>query len=332
MPLDRRRFLVLSAGSAASVGVTSLAAGAAGAAVAAEAAMRPVAPGAEAPPQAPAAQAAQGVFTPLRRNVGCFSLRGGTAGFLVNEDAVAVVDSQFPDSAQVLVAGLSERSGARPVDVLVNTHHHGDHTGGNGVLRGVTRTMVAHAMAVEHLRNPPAGTPAEEDLIPEVTFTDRWSTALGDERITARHYGRAHTSGDAVVTFEEANVAHMGDLMFHRRHPVVDRAAGATLRGWIEVLERTVAEHARDTLYVFGHAGAGLPVTGTFTDLLRFRDYLDAVLARVGAEIQAGGSREAFLVPGPPLEGFEDFGPFGQTGAREVRTCAWEELADGHQG
>jgi cyclase len=322
MPIDRRRFLALSAGSAAAVGATTLTA----------AALRPVALGAQAPPQAPAAQAAQGIFTPLRRNVGCFSLRGGTAGFLVNEDAVAVVDSQFPDAAEVLLAGLGERSGARPVDVLVNTHHHGDHTGGNGVFRGVTRTRVAHAMAVEHLRNPPAGTPADADLIPEVTFTDRWSTALGDERITARHFGRAHTSGDAVITFEEANVAHMGDLMFHRRHPVVDRAAGATLRGWIGVLERTVAEHTRDTVYVFGHAGAGLPVTGTFTDLLRFRDYLDAVLARVSAEIQAGGSREAFLVPGPPLEGFEDFGPFGQTGAREVRTCAWDELAEGRQG
>jgi cyclase len=320
MPIDRRRFLSLSATSAASVGAASLAAGTA---------LRPGSAAAQASAPAAAPQAAQGTFTLLRRNVGYFSLRGGTAGFLVNEDAVAVVDSQFADSAQILVAGLDERSGGRRVDVLLNTHHHGDHTGGNGVFRGVTRTLVAHAMAVEHLRNPPTGEPAEAAFIPEVTFTDRWSEALGDEQITARHHGRAHTSGDAVITFEEANVAHMGDLMFHRRHPVVDRAAGATLRGWIDVLERTVEGHARDTIYVFGHAGAGLPVTGTFTDLLRFRDYLGAVLERVGAELRAGGDRETFLVPGPPLEGFEDFGPFGQAGAREVRTCAWDELADG---
>jgi len=327
MSVDRRRFLVLAAGTAAasatSFGPASLAAGAA---------LRPDPPGGRpspSPPSPPNLQAAEGTYTLLRRNVGCFSLRGGTAGFLVNEDAVAVVDSQFADSAQVFVAGLNQRSGGRGVDVLVNTHHHGDHTGGNGVFRSVTRAMVAHAMAVEHLRNPPAGAPAEADFIPEVTFTDRWSADLGDERVTARHHGRAHTSGDAVVTFEEANVAHMGDLMFHRRHPVVDRAAGATLRGWIEVLERTVEGHGRDTVYVFGHAGPGLPVTGTFTDLLRFRDYLDAVLERVGVQIRAGGDREAFLVPGPPLEGFEDFGPFGPSGAREVRSCAWEELSEG---
>jgi cyclase len=271
-------------------------------------------------------QDARGTFTSIRRNVGFFTLRGGTVGYLVNDDGVAVVDSQFPDSAAVLVAGLDERSGGRPVDCLVNTHHHGDHTGGNPVFQGVARTVVAHEAAVEHMRNPPGGQPPADPHLPDQAFSDRWSLDLGDERVTAVHRGRAHTSGDAVVTFEQANVAHMGDLMFHRRHPVVDRAAGATLRGWIEVLEGTVDAHARDTVYVFGHAGSGLPVTGTFTDLLRFRDYLDAALAWVAEQQRAGRSRDEVLALRDPLPGFEDFGPFGQPGAREIRTCAWEEL------
>ncbi len=309
MSIDRRHFLALTATGVASAGL-----GGGG--------FRPA-------PAGVAPQGAQGLFLPIRRNVGFFTLRGGTVGTLVNDDGVAVVDSQFPDSAEVLVAGLGERSGGRQVDVLVNTHHHGDHTGGNGVLRGVTRSIVAHQMAAEHLRNPPAGNPADPSFIPEVTFTDQWSTGIGDERIVARHHGRAHTSGDAVVTFEEANVAHMGDLMFHRRHPVVDAAAGATLRGWIDVLERTVEGHPRDAVYIFGHAGPGFPVTGSFTDLLRFRDYLDGVLASVDRAIRSGQDRESFIVAGPTLEGFEDFGPFGQPGPREVRSCAWEELSGG---
>ncbi len=274
-------------------------------------------------------QEARGVFTPIRRNVGSFSLRGGTVGFLVNDDGVAVVDSQFPDSAEALVAGLAERSGMRPVDCLVNTHHHGDHTGGNPVFRGVAERVVAHEMAAEHMRNPPGGQPPADPHLPTETFADRWSLDLGDERVVARHHGRAHTSGDAVVTFEEANVAHMGDLMFHRRQPVVDRASGATLRGWIDVLERTVRDHGRDTIYIFGHAGAGLPVTGTFTDLLRFRDYISGVLEFVDAERRAGRSRDEMFATAGPLDGFEDFGPFGQPGAREIRSCAWEELAEG---
>jgi cyclase len=247
-------------------------------------------------------------------------------GYLVNDDAVAVVDSQFPDSATALVAGLGERSGGRPVDCLVNTHHHGDHTGGNPVFRGVARAVVAHAAAAEHMRNPPTGQPPADAYFPTETFSDQWSLDLGDERVVARHHGRAHTSGDAVVTLERANVAHMGDLMFHRRQPVVDRAAGATLRGWIDVLERTVEGHARDTVYIFGHAAPGLPVTGTFTDLFRFRDYITATLEFVDAERRAGGSRDDVLALTGPLTGFEDFGPFGQPGAREIRTCAWEEL------
>ena len=117
--------------------------------------------------------------------------------------------------------------------------------------------------------------------------------------------------------------------MFHRRHPVVDRAAGATLRGWIQVLERTVADHPRDTVYIFGHAGAGLPFTGTFTDLLRFRDYLGAALDFVQASMQEGRNRDEVLALEGPLPGFEDFGPFGRPGAREIRTCAWDEITEG---
>jgi cyclase len=272
------------------------------------------------------AQEARAVFTPIRRNVGFFTMRGGTIGYLVGSDAVAVVDSQFPEQAAACLSGLNERSGGRTVDCLVNTHHHGDHTAGNVAFRGSVNTVVAHAMAAEHMRNPPGSQAPGDQLYPDVTFSDAWSLDVGDETIWARHYGRAHTSGDAVITFERANVAHMGDLLFHRRHPVVDRAAGATLHGWMQVLDRTVADHPKDTVYIFGHAAPGLPATGTFTDLVRFHDYLGAVLDRVGAQIRAGGSRDEILARQEPLAGFEEFGPFRDPGAREIRTCAWEEL------
>lgn len=271
----------------------------------------------------------EGTFTPIRRNVGFFTMRGGTIGWLVNTDAVVVVDSQFPAEAAACLAGLDARSGGREVDALVNTHHHGDHSGGNATFRGRARRVVAHRMADEHMRNPPGGQPPEDQLFPDTTFTDSWSGDVGDERVLARHYGRAHTSGDAVITFEQANVAHMGDLLFHRRHPVVDRAAGATMRGWMEVLDRTVADHAKDTVYIFGHAAAGLPVTGTFTDLERFRDYLGAVLDFADAQLRAGHSAEEVLAMRDALRGFEEYGPFGQQGARESLTCAVAEVQAG---
>jgi cyclase len=293
--------------------------------------------------------AQQGTFTPIRRNVGTFTMRGGTVGWLVNPRGVAVVDTQFPAEARVLLAGLQQRSGNRGVDVLLNTHHHSDHSSGNGVFRGAARRVVAHGMADQHMRRapqpqqaqqpqpaqpqPPQQQPTQppppEPLYPDTTFTHTWSTEIGDERIVARHHGRGHTSGDAVFTFERANVVHMGDLAFHRRHPVVDRAAGASMRNWVRLLQEVASAHARDTIYIFGHAGEGLPVTGSSVELLQFRDYLGAVLAFVERHVAAGRSREEILAMRAPLAGFEAWGPFGQAAARDPLTVAYEEVTTG---
>ena len=286
---------------------------------------------------------AQPVFTPLRRNVGTFTMRGGTVGWLVSAGGVAVVDTQFPAEARALLEGLQARSKNRGVDVLLNTHHHGDHTGGNGVFRGVARRVVAHGMADQHMRRapvpqqqqqqpaPPQPPPqnAPEPLYPDTTFTHTWSADVGGERIVARHHGRGHTSGDAVITFERANVVHMGDLMFHRRHPVVDRAAGGSMRNWTRLLEQVANAHARDTIYIFGHAGAGLPVTGSSADVLQFRDYLGAVIAFVERQVAAGRSREEILAMREPLAGFEPWGPFGPPSGRDPLSVAYDEVTTG---
>lgn len=304
MTTTRRAFLTTSAGV--------LAAGAIGARV--RAAQQPAAP---APPVVP-------VFMPIRRNVGFFTGTGGTIGYLINPAGVAVVDSQFPNTAEMCLAGLNERSGRRPVDVLANTHHHGDHTGGNIAFKGVAKKVVSHARAAEFMRQPPGRqAPTTEQLYPTETFTDTWTMSIGDEVLSAKYYGTAHTSGDAVLTFEQANVAHMGDLMFNARHPVVDRPAGASLRHWITVLEETTAAHDASTIYIFGHGGPGAPVTGSRRDLLHMRDYLTALLARVEGERRAGRTKEQITGATDVLKGFEENGPLIPT----VLTSAYDELA-----
>src|SRR5687767_3733217 len=272
------------------------------------------------------AQAPEPVFTPIRRNVGFFTMRGGTTGYLVNEGGVVAVDSQFPAEGKAFLDGLKTRAENRPVDFLINTHHHGDHTGGNGSFRGAAKKVVAHVKADEHMRQPPGGQPPTDQLFPDTTFTETWSADVGDERVSARYYGRAHTSGDAVITFERANVVHMGDLMFNQRHPVVDCPAGASLRGWMTVLERVPRDHANDTTYIFGHANTGLPVTGTQADLAKFRDYLGAVLAHVESQVKAGRSRDEIFAMRDPLAGFESYGRFGEPRGRDPISCAYEEL------
>ena len=265
-------------------------------------------------------QAPEPVFTPIRRNVGFFTMRGGTIGYLVNPDAVVVVDSQFPAEGKAFLEGVNTRSGNRPVDFLINTHHHGDHTGGNVSFRGAAKKVVAHAKAAEHMRQPPGGQPPADQLYPDTTFTETWSADAGDERVMARHYGRAHTSGDAVITFERANVAHMGDLMSYQRNPRADRPAGASIVNWIPVLENVVKDHGGDTIYIFGHAKVGERVTGTSKDLLELRDYFTAMLDFTKKAIAAGKTQEEVLKTAA-IPGFDRY-----EGTPTALSAAYEEL------
>ena len=260
---------------------------------------------AQAPP------AVTGTFTPLRRNTGYFAGRGGTIGWLIAPDGLVVVDTQFPDTAQQCLDGIKTRS-ARPIDLLVNTHHHGDHTGGNAVFKPHVGGILAHAN-VPGLQQkaaaapPPAGQPPPPaPTVADKTYEKEWEQTIGDETLRLKYYGPAHTGGDSVVTFVTANVVHMGDLMFNKRHPFIDRPSGASIGNWVSVLESTVKDHEKDTIYIFGHAKDALPVTGDQDYLLEMRNYLTAVLDITRKAIADGKSRDETVKLGP-LPKFEDY-------------------------
>lgn len=259
----------------------------------------PVAPKGGAPAAAPE-------FKPLRRNAGYFTARGGTIGWLVNPAAVAAVDTQFPDTAKLFLEGLPGRAG-RKFDVVINTHHHGDHTGGNAVLKPEARMLVAHANVPELQRQRAAADKkGDAPTVPDTTFADAWRRDLGDETVSLKYHGAAHTKGDIVTHFEKANVIHMGDLMFNRLYPVIDRPGGASIKGWIGVLEKVAKDYPRDAVYIFGHGHAKFGVTGASGDLLVFRDYLSALLEHVQKQIAVGQPKEE-VVKLENLAGFPDF-------------------------
>lgn len=256
------------------------------------------------------------VFTPVRRNVAYFTGRGGTIGYLINSGGVLVVDSQYPDSAKVFLAGLNDRAPHRAVDVLVNTHHHADHTGGNPAFRGVAKTIVAQTRvpALQKEANERAPAPVEQ-VYADTTFEDQWSRDLGDERVHARKFTPAHTGGDIVVAFERANVVHVGDLVWNGLQTFVDRPGGASAVNWISVCERIAAIYPKDAVYLIGHAKPGLPgqpglpVAVAHADVLAMRDYLTALVEHVRKEIAAGHSRDAIVNSTALLGGFESRGP-----------------------
>ena len=263
-------------------------------------------------------------FTAVRGNVGIFTARGGTMGWLINPDAVVVVDSQFADTARMFLDGLGERT-SRRIDVLINTHHHGDHTAGNQTLRPSVEKIVAHANVPRlQRRQAEARDTGAAQAYADETFDENWSLDAGGERVSARHYGPAHTGGDGVIFFEDANVVHMGDLMFNHRHPFVDRPGGASIRNWITTLEQVVADHDSDTTYLFGHSGPGWPITGPRSVLLGMRDYFAGLLEYVEQGIAAGKSAEE-IAQVEQLPGFAEYS--GQP-ARTIGT-AYEEVTAG---
>lgn len=272
--------------------------------------------------QAPGAQpaAAKPEFRDVRRNVGVFTARGGTIGYLVTPDAVIVVDSQFADTAPMFLDGLKPKT-TRKIDLLINSHHHPDHTGGNKAMQPSVAKIVAHANVPGLQRKQAAAQKSEANqAYADTTFERDWKASVGKETVSARHYGPAHTGGDIVITFQNANVAHMGDLMSFQRNPRADRPAGASIVNWVPVLENTVKDHAADTIYIFGHSKVGERVTGSSKDLLELRDYFSAMLDFTRKAIASGRSLEEVMKT-PAIPGFERY-----EGTPTALQAAYEEL------
>lgn len=249
----------------------------------------------------------QGEFTSLRRNVGYFTEQGGTIGWLASPDAMVVIDSQYPETAKNCLNGLKDRSD-HPLDLLINTHHHGDHTSGNPVFEGVAEQMVAHENVPDLMKQSAEESEDGEQNIayPTTTYSESWQKDVGDETIHINYYGPGHTSGDSVIYFEKANVVHMGDLVFNRMNPYTDRPAGASMRNWVKILDTTAEEYPADAQFIFGHAKPEFGVTGEKEDLGVMSDFLSAIIEHVQKGVEQGKSREE-ITDKEVLDGFEEF-------------------------
>lgn len=234
-------------------------------------------------------------FKLLRNNVGMFSEQGGTIAWLVNKEGIVVVDAEFPDPAKHLIAELQKQSD-KPFEWLINTHHHGDHTSGNISFKGIVKNVAAHANSLTNQKNVAVAQKKEDQqLYPDTTFTDTWKVKVGDEHIRAYYFGAGHTNGDAIIHFEHANVVHMGDLMFNRRYPFIDKSAGASVKNWPVALEMAQKKFDKDSIFVFGHAFDPQKVTGTMDDLKAMQNYMEKLAEFVQSSIKAGKSKDEIL-------------------------------------
>lgn len=231
----------------------------------------------------------------INGNVGYFTERGGTIAWMAEKDHIVVVDTQFPDQSQHLISQMKSMQLGN-FDLLINTHHHRDHTAGNISYKDLVTDVVAHTNSKINQRNAAEKRGnLEEQWLPNVTFDDTWERKVGSETIKMYHYGAAHTNGDAITHFENANVAHLGDLIFNRKYPYIDTSAGANVQNWITVLDKVLDTFDNETAFIFGHAGKGYQVEGGKGDIKSFINYLSNLLELGNTLIKKGMPLEEAL-------------------------------------
>ena len=263
-------------------------------------------------------------ITMLTDNIGIFTERGGTIAFHYSKDGITVVDAQFPDTAPHLINELKKKND-QPYHLLINTHHHGDHTSGNIAFKDLVKRVLAHENSLANQKRVAiANNNEDKQLYPNQTFEKVWEENAGNGKISLHYYGAGHTNGDAIIHFKHANIAHVGDLVFNRRHPYVDRSAGANIISWIKVLGEAQKQFDKKTIFICGHSGNNFDIQGSMEILVAFQDYLGNVLKFVGSEIKSGKTKEEILkateIPGSP--------EWKGDGIERPLQAAYEELSE----
>jgi cyclase len=251
--------------------------------------------------------------------------QGGTVSVLAGNDGVFVVDTQFAPLTDKLVAAIRAVSD-KPIRFVVNTHLHGDHTGGNANFAALGATVFAHDRVRAGLQNPvarPDGTkpaPAAAAALPVVTFDGPVTFHLNGETIRLTHVPRAHTDGDVLVHFVQRDILAVGDYFRSVGYPVVDLANGGSLKGTLDGLNATIALAGPKTKIVPGHG----PVTDRAA-LITQRDQLIAIRDIVAALVAQGKSVEE-VIAAKPTAGFDARVPQGAQSSERFLKWLYADL------
>lgn len=220
--------------------------------------------------------------TKVAGNVYMLTGQGGNIGVSVGDDGIVMIDDQYAPLAPKIEAALKSITD-KPVRFILNTHYHGDHTGGNEHF-GKSAPLVAHENVRKRLasgvtRRGTTTPPAAPGALPVVTFNDTLTIHLNGEDVRAVHMPHGHTDGDSVIWFTKSNVVHMGDDYFNGMFPFVDTENGGSVSGLIANIEKVVATIPDDAKVIPGH--------GPLSDKAGLRAFLD-VLRGTYKAVQTG--------------------------------------------
>lgn len=228
---------------------------------------------------------------------------GGNVAVLVGDDGVLLVDAaveQVADKLAAAVQGIADK----PVRYLINTHWHFDHVGGNEVLAKAGAVIVAHENTRRRMSTPQRLAhlerempPAAPQALPTVTFSETLTLHFAGHEVQLIHVDPAHTDGDVLVYFPQANVLHTGDVVFNGMYPFIDVNAGGSLDGMVRAVDRALAIGNEQTTFIPGHG----PLAKV-ADLRKYRAMLVTVGDRVRALIKQGKTRDEIIAAKPTAD------------------------------
>ena len=235
--------------------------------------------------------------------------RGGNLGISIGDDGVVVIDDQFENMAPAIKGAIAELTD-QPVRFLVNTHFHGDHSGGNEAFIADGTTIVAHHNVHKRLNSETTSelfgrtSAARPDASPQLTYSTDMVFHLNGQEAQLIHTPNAHTDGDTIIYFATADVLHMGDNYFNGLFPYIDTGAGGNVDGMIAAHQKALALAGPNTKIIPGHG----PLA-TKADLKAANDMLIDVRARVAIAMEGGKSVDE-VVAMDPLKGLEQYESF----------------------
>jgi len=228
---------------------------------------------------------------------------GGNVGVLVGDDGVLMIDDQFAPLSDKLVAAIRTISD-KPIRLLINTHIHGDHTGGNANFGAMGIDIVAHDnVRVRLAKGVNGGAPSPAVALPVVTFGDSMSLHLNGESLTIAKLPPAHTDGDSYIRFPTADVIHAGDVFRTIGYPGVDFNNGGTVQGTIDALQALIDSAGPNTKVIPGHG-----VVTSRAELVTFRDLTIELQRRISDLIRQGMTLEQVVAAKPTADLDEKYG------------------------
>ncbi len=259
----------------------------------------------------------------MMEGVGGFA--GGNLGLWKGDDGVVLIDDGMVQYVDAVLGAIREHV-EEPVDFVINTHVHGDHVGNNEGLSKAGATIFAHhnirrRMIADGVMGPDGATAPSEHMLPEVTFAAEVVLHLNGHRAYLIHVPAAHTDGDAIVHFPDADVIHSGDVLFNGMFPYIDLNSGGTVDGYIAAQERILSLAGADTRIISGHG----PLASK-ADVEAARDMLVDARDRVRKLVKAGAGEDEIVEQNPLADYDEDWTWGFITTERMTRTLVRDAL------